>query len=132
MNFSEGNFTANFTNFAGKSDLIEVPVTSSSKNVGNWRVLQSDPEIQIQASVRQNSDPEWEVLDANWKIQFWMRDGDVYVSSYFNLQKAILETGLWVGDERLTRGIWHLPPLDMERAVVMADSKLAFSESFDS
>ncbi len=36
MNFSDGNFTANFTNFNGTSKQIEVPVDSSSKNVGYW------------------------------------------------------------------------------------------------
>ena len=86
MNFTGGNFTANFTNGpGGESDLIEVPITSSSKDVGNWRVLQENPEIQIQASVRQPSDPEWVVLDADWKIQFWIKEGDVYISSYFDL-----------------------------------------------
>ncbi len=52
MNFTESNFTANFTNFIDKSDLISVPITSRSKDVGVWRTLQDDPEVQIQASVR--------------------------------------------------------------------------------
>ena len=66
-----------------------------------------------------------------------------------------MENGLWRDGERISTGLWDmsnstfwqqhnnetsalvlksgpLPEADLDRPVVMADSKLAFSESFDS
>ena len=41
-----------------------------------------------------------------------------------------METGLWVDGERLTKGLWQLPPLELP--AVMTDSGLTVTRSDES
>jgi hypothetical protein len=80
--------------------VISVPIDSHSGSIGEYVTLrESDPLIKVQATVRQDDDPEWEVEDSEFKIQIWIDDRDTYISTYFDMDDLMMENGLWRGEK---------------------------------
>jgi hypothetical protein len=90
--------------------VISVPIDSHSGSIGEYVTLrESDPLIKVQATVRQDDDPEWEVEDSEFKIQIWIDDRDTYISTYFDMDDLMMENGLWRGEKnRITTGAWDM------------------------
>jgi len=61
---------SDFLDFSVAPVTVTVDKDLSSADHGYWNNLVGE-EIQVQASVRQDSDPNWIIPDSDWKIQVW-------------------------------------------------------------
>ena len=93
MNGDEDVVNATFI-FGEASTFISVPMTAHSWDDGVWETLSEDPKVMVQAKVRQDEDPQWVVKDMFYKVQIWLKDGDIYMSTYFS-REGIIENGFW-------------------------------------
>ena len=99
IEYTDTMLTVVFENQANK-DLprpkFEVPTSSSRGDDSDWRFLVESPfEVLVSARHRQDSDEEWEVVGADWVIEFYTPTGENYMSSFFNMDSKTMEGGFW-------------------------------------
>ena len=81
---------------------VRMPITMSEYESEWMQLTLSDPELWVLASTRQDSDEQWAVNDADWKIEIYSDYGEMFYSSYFNMQSYTMESGFWFDGERMT------------------------------
>jgi len=81
--------------------------------------------------VRQDEDPEWYVLDANWRVQIWIEKNDIYLSSYGNIFTGSWITTYFRNGEEFGRGIFSFPGLLEEEPEFLKDEEGEIVGGFD-
>ncbi len=79
--------------------------SSSSADVGEWQNLDGSA-ITVQASVRQDSDPEWYVPGSEWKTQVLVKQNEIYLSTYVDMDKKEWRTTFFYDGEQWGEGVW--------------------------
>ena len=85
INYDGYRYTATFVDIITDSLAVKTASMStqvSSADVGDWHTMYEG--VQVQASHRQSSDPEWFVTPSDWKLQLWIKENDIYFSSYID------------------------------------------------
>lgn len=80
----------------------------SSADVGDWYTMYEG--VQVQASHRQSSDAEWYVTPSDWKLQLWIKQNDIYFSSYINNDEMSWTTTFFYEGEERSMGHWYFEP----------------------
>ena len=108
ISYEDGIFSTNFTDLDTgrvRSDSMSTDVSSS--DVGKWQTLTKDPtDVDVQASHRQVSDDEWNVSRVDWKVQIYIPENQIYLSSYVNMTTYNWTTTFFYEGEELGRGTW--------------------------
>ena len=79
--------------------------SSSSADVGVWQDLDGSA-IQVQASVRQDSDAEWYVPGSEWKTQVLTKQNEIYLSTYVDMDENVWKTTFFYDGEQWGEGTW--------------------------
>lgn len=86
---------------------VEYPRTMSKEGASWEQLTDYDPTLYVVASLRQETDSQWVVDDADWKIEIYSGYHSLYYSSYFNMKNYTMENGFWYDGERMTTGNWN-------------------------
>jgi hypothetical protein len=110
--FDGETYETTFTDMLNEENQVKDSMSTSvsSSEVGKW--LSLTDEIQVQASYRQDSDPEWFVPGSDFKFQIWARTNDIYCSSYVNKESEVWTSTFFYDGEQFGTGIWNFggPP----------------------